>query len=134
MQQESIVARFTNVRVKSLSPFAHYAIGLRFTHESLRRNLRIIMRVAEADQDRSDAFLDFAALYVQSLTGHHQVEDTIIFPALARAGSDVVIFETFEGDHRSVHRLLEDLARGIASTRASTARSLQTLHRIASDF
>jgi hemerythrin-like domain-containing protein len=96
--------------------------GLGIIHTALRRSLASIVRTAEApiaDADRA-GFAEFAERFARFLHVHHDGEEEIVFPALAKASPDA---KTLVDGWKQDHATLIPKLRALESATADFART-----------
>lgn len=95
--------------------YDRYALGLALSHRALERNLVRFGELAERGGPAPANLGAFLALFTEFLEVHHSGEDRHLFPALRRhaAGrsTDVAHLDRWDGEHREVRRLGEELAQ-----------------------
>jgi hypothetical protein len=90
------------------------------THESLRHDGRSLGALTEGFREgRADAgafqrrFISRLRSFVQSLDGHHRIEDLLYFPKFRALDRRMVAgFDLLEADHKRIHEALLDSAKG----------------------
>jgi hemerythrin-like domain-containing protein len=98
---------------------ASMATALMSSHHAFRRDLgrfaRALETIARGDTSRADAVREEWQRYRGALHGHHTVEDTAVFPDLAKKNESVrATVEKLEADHRRIDPLLERGDRAFA--------------------
>jgi hypothetical protein len=116
---------------------ASMATALMMSHHGLRRDLlrfeEALRKVAAGDVSKLDALREEWRSYRQTLHGHHDAEDTRLFPYLqGQRDALVPTFERLVADHRRIDPLLDRGDRAFADlpdTRAaqSVISELQAL-------
>jgi len=110
---------------------ASIATAFMMSHHGFRRDLArfasALERVARGDASRTGALVEEWTSLHETLHGHHQQEDTGIFPGLAEQHPEVrQTIERLAADHRMIDPLLERGDRAFAqlSTRADDAAAV----------
>jgi len=91
---------------------ASMATALMSSHHAFRRDLgrfaRALERMAQGEVSRASAVAEEWKHLYGALHGHHQAEDTGLFPNLAKEHASVrTTIEKLEADHRRIDPLLE---------------------------
>jgi hypothetical protein len=99
---------------RPLDPREEFAVGLRQSHEALRRNLARFMGIVDRDARLDTGALGtYLGLYGQFLIVHHQCEDLVVFPMLRRHGqlrsTDAAHLDGWSAEHRAVNAAGEAL-------------------------
>lgn len=109
---------------------ASMATALMMSHHAFRRDLarfrKALAIIAAGDVSRAAAVQDEWTFYRGALHGHHTIEDTALFPDLARKGAAIAgVIERLSADHRRIDPLLEAGDRAFAALpRADEAASV----------
>jgi hemerythrin-like domain-containing protein len=107
---------------------ASMATAIMLSHHALRRDLarfeRALERVKQGDTSRVEAVQDEWKTFHATLHGHHQAEDTGLFPGLASEHESVrATVAKLEADHRRIDPLLERGDAAFAALPGSGAAS-----------
>ena len=92
---------------------ASMATAIMMSHHAFRRDLAwfavALKKIAEGDTSRMDAVREEWQRYRGALHGHHQVEDSAIFPDLrSQRASLEPTLDRLSAHHRSIDPMLED--------------------------
>jgi iron-sulfur cluster repair protein YtfE (RIC family) len=114
---------------------ASIATALMTSHHGFRRDLAqfaaALRRVGAADRSRVDALREEWAHFRGKLHGHHEAEDSNLFPHLrSQQPSLATIIEGLEADHRRVDPLLEQGDRAFANLPAMLAAASDAVTRL----
>jgi hypothetical protein len=98
---------------------ASMATALMMSHHGLRRDIArfeiALGRVADGDLSRAAALRDEWQSYRNTLHGHHEAEDSRMFPFMSREHPALApIIEQLSADHRRIDPLLEEGDRAFA--------------------
>jgi hemerythrin-like domain-containing protein len=107
---------------------ASMATAIMLSHHALRRDLarfeRALERVKQGDTSRVEAVQDEWKTFHATLHGHHQAEDTGLFPGLASEHESVrATVAKLEADHRRIDPLLDRGDAAFAALPGSGAAS-----------
>ncbi len=99
---------------------ASMATALMMSHHGFRRDLArfatALERIARGDASRSSALGEEWKSFQMTLHGHHEAEDTGIFPSFAKEHEALrPTIDRLSADHRKIDPLLEQGARGFAA-------------------
>jgi hemerythrin HHE cation binding domain-containing protein len=102
---------------------ASMATAFLTSHHGLRRDIRqfagALGRVMAGDTSKADALRDEWQHYRNTLHGHHQVEDTAIFPNLKQEHPELAaVIDGLYADHRKMDPMLEEGDRAFADLAA----------------
>ena len=111
---------------------ASIATALMTSHHGFRRDLAqfaaALCRVGAAETSRVEALREEWTLFRGKLHGHHEAEDTNLFPHLrSQRPSLAAIIEGLDEDHRRVDRLLEQGDRAFAQLPATLAAATEVV-------
>lgn len=102
---------------------ASIATCLMMSHFALRRDLRRFARALASGNFQPDVLCEEWKLYHVHLHGHHEAEDTGVFPAIAAQSSSVAAtIEKLSADHRRIDPILERGDRAFEELRTSDVR------------
>jgi hemerythrin-like domain-containing protein len=98
---------------------ASMATALLMSHHAFRRDIArfaaALRQVAEGDRARADGLPGEWTHYRNALHGHHEAEDTGLFPNLVRQHPELgPVIERLTADHRRIDPLLERADRAFA--------------------
>jgi hemerythrin-like domain-containing protein len=110
---------------------ASVATALLMSHHAFRRDIarfgRALARVVEGDLARAAALREEWRSFRGSLHGHHEIEDTKMFPGFRGANAQLApVFDQLSAQHDQIDPLLEraDAAFAALETRATEAAAV----------
>lgn len=91
---------------------ASMATAILMSHHAFRRDIarfgKALSNVAKGDASRVDGLREEWIHYRGALHGHHEIEDTSIFPSIKEEAPELVsVIEGLSADHRRIDPLLE---------------------------
>jgi hemerythrin-like domain-containing protein len=106
---------------------ASMATAFLTSHHGLRRDIRqfagALGRVLAGDASHVEALREEWTKYRETLHGHHQVEDTAIFPSMKQQHPELAaVIDGLTADHRKIDPMLEEGDRAFAELAPSQAR------------
>jgi hemerythrin-like domain-containing protein len=98
---------------------ASVATAVMMSHHAFRRDLanfaRVLTALREDDVATADALREEWSFFRGALHGHHDAEDSRMFPEFAKQGAELAaIIEQLSNDHRKIDPLLEAGDRAFA--------------------
>jgi hypothetical protein len=108
---------------------ASMATGVMMAHHGFRRDLarfgKALAALTAADKAKAVALKDEWQLFHDALHGHHEAEDTRVFPHLQSEHAEMAqLFAKLTDDHRHIDPLLERADRAFASLPADKADAI----------
>jgi hemerythrin-like domain-containing protein len=99
---------------------ASMATAFLSSHHGLRRDIRLfagaVGRIASGDTSRVGALREEWQRYRNTLHGHHQVEDTAIFPSMKEQHPELAaVIDGLVADHRKIDPMLEEGDKAFAA-------------------
>src|SRR5205814_9270356 len=102
--------------------------GLLMSRHAIRRDVArfaiALRRLSEGDQSRVPALQQEWQSYCGALHGHHQAEDTGLFPGIREQHPELAsVIDQLTADHRRIDPLLESGARAFAELAPASAEA-----------
>ncbi|MDP4500543.1 hemerythrin domain-containing protein [Nonomuraea turcica] len=93
-------------------------LGIRLAHRAMRGDARRLARLMDrlatgdepADAARLTAIATFATKLCDGIHHHHQAEDAVLWPVIARSAGAEVDLSDLSDDHAQLERLLEEIS------------------------